>query len=63
MVESFTLAKKRLSIPLGGNLIRAHKGKEYEQFHGSSFDRGAEELEAYHAGYDYNEQFGSKKVQ
>jgi hypothetical protein len=68
-----------------------YKGKEYDQFHGSPFDRGsadsyygrarnphkggsggplgfepitdltAEELEAYHAGYDYNEESGSKK--
>jgi hypothetical protein len=69
----------------------SYKGKEYEQSHGSPFDRGSadsyyhrtrrphkggsggalgftpitdlspEELEAYHAGYDYNEEFGHKK--
>ena len=69
---------------------RTFKGKEYDQYHGSPFDRGAAdswyhrapyphkggvggnsgprietlttaEVEAYHAGYDYNEQFGGKK--
>jgi hypothetical protein len=68
-----------------------YKGKEYDQYHGSPFDRGSAdsyyhrarnphkggsggqfgftpitdltpaEVEAYHAGYDYNEQFGDKK--
>jgi hypothetical protein len=66
------------------------KGKSYEQYHGSPFDRGSAdswyhrspqphkggvggnsgprvtdltpaEVEAYHAGYDHNEQFGGKK--
>lgn len=68
------------------------KGKVYNTWHGSPFDRGSadswysrpvdphwypngsyngerveavnmtkEELEAYHAGYDYNEEFGGKK--
>lgn len=68
-----------------------YRGREYDHFHGSPFDRGSadsyygrprwphkggsggplgfdpitalseEELEAYHAGYDYNEEFGGKK--
>lgn len=67
-----------------------HNGKEYEQYHGSAFDRGSadnyyqrprrphkggvggnsgpqitdlspEEIEAYHAGYDWNELHGDKK--
>lgn len=67
-----------------------YKGKQYDEKHGSFFDRGsadsyygrprdphrggvggmsgprivaetAEELEAYHAGYDWNEEQGNKK--
>ena len=67
-----------------------HNGKEYQQYHGSPFDRGSadnyyqrprnphkggvggnsgahttaltlDELEAYHAGYDWNERHGGKK--
>jgi len=67
-----------------------HNGKEYQQYHGSPFDRGSadsyygrnrtphkggvggnsgfhstdltlEEIESYHAGYDWNELQGDKK--
>lgn len=66
-------------------------GKQYDQYHGSAFDRGSadsyyhrprnphkggsggpmgwesvsdltpEEIEAYYAGYDWNENYGDKK--
>jgi hypothetical protein len=39
-----------------------HKGGSGGRFgHEANFNLTAEEVEAYHAGYDYNEQFGGKK--